>query len=62
MGGYDLGQHSIGDLRELVKSQLQYYMLLLYFQQQNLSGPKYCPEVIGDIPKIVRQWTVFVSD
>jgi hypothetical protein len=37
-------------------------MLLLYFQQQKLSGPKYCPEVIGDIPKILKLWTVFVSD
>ena len=28
MGGYDLGQHSIGDLRELGKSQLQYVATL----------------------------------
>ena len=28
VGGYDLGRHSIGDLRELAKSQLQYVTTL----------------------------------
>jgi hypothetical protein len=58
-GGNDLGQHSIGDLRELAKSQLQYAATL--FPTTKIIK-KYCPEVIGDIPKILQLWTVFVSD
>jgi hypothetical protein len=47
------------DLRELAKSQLQYAATL--FQTTKIIK-KYCPEVIGDIPKILKLWTVFVSD